>query len=146
MPFSIRSVTIIKPDNPNINNALKPIICYSVMRFEQTIPRKNAQKSHYNANNQDLIEHLELMDMKVEVLEYKDHTDYTKSKVEAITRRFQELNEYSPTCIITTDKDAVKLQEWVDEFRSIPIFSITYSFELDKNYELKRWISPRIMR
>ncbi len=43
-------------DNLNINNALRPIICYSVERFERTILRKNAQKSYYNANKQDLIE------------------------------------------------------------------------------------------
>ncbi|MCK5669078.1 MAG: hypothetical protein KAI15_08325, partial [Gammaproteobacteria bacterium] len=33
-------------DNPNINNALRAIICYPVGRFEGTILRENGQKSH----------------------------------------------------------------------------------------------------
>lgn len=98
------------------------------------------------ANNQDLIEHLESLDKVVEVLEYKDHANYNESRVKKIIERYHEVNEHSPTCIITTDKDAVKLQEWKSEFGTLPIFSITYSFELDKNHELKRWILPKIMR
>ena len=98
------------------------------------------------ANNKDIIEHLESLDKKVEVMRYKDHANYTKSKVNNIAQTFQNLNEQSPTCIITTQKDAVKLQEWKDELGSLPVFSITYSFVLDKNHELKRWILPRILR
>jgi tetraacyldisaccharide-1-P 4'-kinase len=98
------------------------------------------------ANNQDIIEHLESMDKKVEVMKYKDHANYKKGRVKNIVNQFQKLNEHSPTCIITTQKDAVKLQEWKDMLGSLPIFSITYSFVLDPKHEFKRWILPRIMR
>ena len=72
--------------------------------------------------------------------------DTIKRKVNSISSQFQKINKHSPTCIITTQKDAVKLEEWKDKLGSLPVFSITYSFVLDKNHELKRWILPRIMR
>ena len=97
-------------------------------------------------SNQDLKEHLALKDKQVEELEFKDHANYDKGRVKKIIHEFQALNKISATCIITTEKDAVKLSEWKDELSSIPIFSIRFSFELDKNHQLQRWILPRILQ
>ena len=98
------------------------------------------------ANNRDLIEHLESLDKKVVEMRFKDHADYTKNKVNSIVQRYEELSQQSSTCIITTQKDAVKLQEWSEKLGLLPVFSISFSFVLDKNHELKRWILPRILR
>ncbi|HAW51783.1 MAG TPA: tetraacyldisaccharide 4'-kinase [Flavobacteriales bacterium] len=98
------------------------------------------------ANNRDLIEHLESLDKKVVEMRFKDHADYTKNKVNSIVQRYEELSQHSSTCIITTQKDAVKLQEWSEKLGLLPVFSISFSFVLDKNHELKRWILPRILR
>ena len=71
----------------------------------------------------------------VKHLEYKDHHFYSSKDVEKIIEAWEEINS-SKKIILTTEKDAVRLQEFKDELQylSICYLPVEVSFHEGKKF------------
>ena len=96
------------------------------------------------ASNRELKKHILEMGVELEVMSFRDHARYSERRVDKILEKWHALNQISPTCIITTPKDAVKLREHEEDLQNIPIHYIDYSLELEDVHAFKRYVLPRV--
>lgn len=82
------------------------------------------------ANDESLIRHIKSKYGKVENYRLKDHIVYSDAIVSEIISRFRKLDGIGPSCIITTEKDVVKLTEFSERFRGIPLLVQGIKMEL----------------
>ena len=59
---------------------------------------------------------------------FKDHNNYDSSEIELIRKQFYETNSYS---VLTTQKDAVKLSNFIKEMDDIDIYYLKIALHLD---------------
>lgn len=68
---------------------------------------------------------------------FKDHKNYKLEDIQRIRKLFYESNSYS---VITTQKDAVKLQKYSTELDDIDIFYLKIKFQIDEEEKFKELI------
>lgn len=72
---------------------------------------------------------------------YADHKNYTLQEVQGIRKQFYDTNSYS---VLTTQKDAVKLNKFSKEFDDIDIYYLKIELVLDRNDEFEDLILKKI--
>lgn len=90
------------------------------------------------AYNSNFINHVKTIFEIVDVISLPDHATYNISLIERIKRRYSELLSQFISCIITTEKDAVKLREFMTEFEGIPVYVLPYEHDI---YEREEFLS-----
>jgi tetraacyldisaccharide 4'-kinase len=68
---------------------------------------------------------------------FRDHKNYTNKEVQEIRRKFYSTNSHS---VVTTEKDAVKLTQFVKEFDDIDIFFLKIEVKIDNENEFRNFI------
>ncbi len=71
---------------------------------------------------------------------FVDHKDYTHKEVQKIRKLFYSTNS---TCVITTQKDAVKLQDFKKELDDIDIYYLKIELMLDEEDKFRKEIINR---
>jgi len=69
------------------------------------------------ASPEQMLQDLERMTASVTPLSFSDHHDFRQTDIETITEAFRRVPE--PRCIVTTEKDATRLQPFADSFTQI---------------------------
>jgi tetraacyldisaccharide 4'-kinase len=82
------------------------------------------------ANNTTLTKKVAGLFENIESFNLPDHVEYDTSLIERITSRYQTLDQRFLTCIITTEKDAVKLMKFKSELKDVPILVLPYEHGL----------------
>jgi tetraacyldisaccharide 4'-kinase len=72
---------------------------------------------------------------------FRDHKDYTIDEIQKIRKTFYATNSHS---VITTEKDAVKLLNFSDEFDDIDIFYLKIGISFDKETEFQNFILDKL--
>jgi tetraacyldisaccharide 4'-kinase len=75
------------------------------------------------ANARPIIEYLNKSSMHYDMMRFGDHHHFSISDLEAIQRQFNHMPGHSK-CILTTEKDAVRLEKFKDMLESYPIYVI----------------------
>lgn len=75
------------------------------------------------ANPKPLKEHLALHADSYEMLRYADHHIFDSSDLKDIKQHFEKLNSANKV-ILTTEKDAVRLEKFVNELKDFPIYVV----------------------
>ncbi|MDZ7766698.1 MAG: tetraacyldisaccharide 4'-kinase [Melioribacteraceae bacterium] len=65
---------------------------------------------------------------------FRDHKSYTLKEIQSIRKEFYETNSYS---VITTQKDAVKLNAFSREFDDIDIYYLKIEMVVEEEEKLK---------
>jgi tetraacyldisaccharide 4'-kinase len=68
---------------------------------------------------------------------FVDHKDYTLKEVQRIRKEFYATNSHS---VVTTQKDAVKLMKYANEFDDIDIFYLKIELRLDEEDKFRNFI------
>lgn len=74
---------------------------------------------------------------------YPDHKNYTLEEVQGIRKKFYDTNSYS---VLTTQKDAVKLNKFKKEFDDIDLYYLKIDFKLDEQNRFEELILNTINR
>lgn len=90
------------------------------------------------AYNSNFINHVKTIFEIVDVISLPDHATYNNSLIERIKRRYSELLSQFICCVITTEKDAVKLREFITELEGIPVYILPYEHDF---YEREEFLS-----
>lgn len=77
----------------------------------------------------------------VQFLPFKDHHNYSQSDVREIVKAYRESRA---DMILTTEKDAVKLQPFTDELSPLPLFSLVMEMNVHQEQQWKFLLS-RVM-
>lgn len=72
---------------------------------------------------------------------FTDHKDYTLKEVQKIRKEFYSSNSQS---VVTTEKDAVKLIKYTNEFDDIDIFYLKIELKFDEEEKFKDFILNRL--
>lgn len=72
---------------------------------------------------------------------FKDHKNYTIKDVELIRKEFYSKNSHS---VITTEKDAVKLNTFAKELDDIDIYYLRIELEIDEKEEFEKYIQSKM--
>lgn len=72
---------------------------------------------------------------------FTDHKEYSLKEINLIRKKFYDTNSYS---VITTQKDAVKLQKYVKELDDIDIFYLHIEIEPENEEELNKMILNKL--
>ncbi len=145
-----KSLEIIKKIKPGLNQRVffseviydKPKPFFNGFDFEKV---KNTILVTGIVQPKPLEKHIISMGKSVQGISFKDHYDYTLDDVKQMASKLFSLPKHS--AIITTSKDAVKLQPLVKKLdSSIPIFEIpiTISVLFDQENELKQIITDHV--
>jgi len=73
---------------------------------------------------------------------FKDHKEYTLKEVEMIRKNFYSTNSHS---VLTTQKDAVKLQNFSIELDDIEIFYLKIELAFDQEKEFNQIINDKLL-
>lgn len=84
---------------------------------------KNALVVTGIASPTPLYEYLSSNDITVKKLRFPDHHSFTKTDIETIKKEFELLPEENKI-IITTEKDATRLKEFVSILKELPIYQV----------------------
>jgi tetraacyldisaccharide 4'-kinase len=85
---------------------------------------------------------LELNNINIENrLMFKDHKNYTEKDIELIRKEFYATNSHS---VITTEKDAVKLNTFSKELDDIDIYYLKIELEIDEKEELEAFFRSKL--
>lgn len=68
---------------------------------------------------------------------FRDHKNYSNKEVQEIRKKFYSTNSHS---VVTTEKDAVKLTKFANEFDDIDIFFLKIELKMDNESEFKEFI------
>ena len=68
---------------------------------------------------------------------FRDHKSYTLKEIQSIRKEFYESNSYS---VITTQKDAVKLNAFSKEFDDIDIYYLKIEMEVEEDDKVKEML------
>ncbi|NWF48934.1 MAG: tetraacyldisaccharide 4'-kinase [Ignavibacteriaceae bacterium] len=72
---------------------------------------------------------------------FRDHKDYTLKDIQLIRKQFYSTNSHS---VLTTEKDAVKLTNFKNEFDDIEIFYLKIELRVDDEISFKDFILEKI--
>lgn len=72
---------------------------------------------------------------------FRDHKNYTDKEIQLIRKEFYSSNAYS---VITTHKDAVKLQRYSKELDDIDIFYLQIELRMDEEDEFRNFIFNKL--
>jgi len=81
------------------------------------------------------------IDIKNKIL-YPDHKNYTLQEVQGIRKKFYDTNSYS---VLTTQKDAVKLNKYSKEFDDIDLYYLKIELKLDEQDKFEELILNTII-
>ncbi len=81
------------------------------------------------------------IDIKNKLL-YPDHKNYTLQEVQGIRKKFYDTNSYS---VLTTQKDAVKLNKFSKEFDDIDLYYLKIELKLDEQDKFEELILNTII-
>lgn len=68
---------------------------------------------------------------------FRDHKEYTLHEIKMIRQKFYSTNSYS---VVTTEKDAVKLSKFANEFDDIDIFYLKIEMKIENEKEFLNFI------
>lgn len=74
---------------------------------------------------------------------FRDHKFYTKEDIQNIRKKFYDLNTHS---VITTQKDAVRLYPFSNEFDDVDIYYLKIELKFDKQKEFDEFVLSRISK
>jgi len=97
------------------------------------------------AHGKDFYEYAATLTASSTHLNFQDHVNYDRPKIDKIVSKFKSLNGNSKTAIITTRKDAVKLQSFREELNNIPVFILDYKFQIHAYSQCIELIESKIM-
>jgi tetraacyldisaccharide 4'-kinase len=81
------------------------------------------------ANAKPITEHLNKSAMHYDMMRFADHHHFSISDLESIQHQFNQIPAHSK-CILTTEKDAVRLEKFRDALASYPIYVIPVQHQL----------------
>ena len=82
------------------------------------------------ANSSPIIEYLDKLNIQIKHLKYKDHFQYQKKDINKIIDNYKKEN--SEIIILTTEKDAQKMQEF-EELSRFPVYYLKVSIDFIRN-------------
>jgi tetraacyldisaccharide 4'-kinase len=121
---------ILKKINPNVNQ----FVFFTNIFYDHPHHIFNHESIRINdlkeavlvtgiANPASLENYLKQNNIHVQLKNYSDHYRFTKNDIQEIKQIFFNLNE-NQKAIITTEKDAMRLQEFKNDLKDVSIFSI----------------------
>ncbi len=81
----------------------------------------------------------------VEEFNLKDHVDYSDQLINRIIGRYEKMNDQFSACIITTEKDAVKLRNYGDKLKNLPVLILPFSHDIEDGESLILGVEDKIM-
>ena len=90
------------------------------------------------AYNNNFINYVKTIFEIVDVIALPDHATYNILLIERIKRRYSDLLSQFISCVITTEKDAVKLKEFKADLEGIPVYVLPYEHDF---YEKEEFLS-----
>ncbi len=119
-------------------------IFYSRIGYKEWIPLNNTESDHPIsrktillitgiANPKPLVQHLNSQGIKIEHLKFADHHQFDDFDYKVITGRFEKLNESKDAILLTTEKDAQRLD--LNKLKDIPTFYIPIDIVIEKEIE-----------
>ncbi|MFM7711134.1 MAG: tetraacyldisaccharide 4'-kinase [Ferruginibacter sp.] len=81
------------------------------------------------ANPKPIIQYLNKTSMHYNMMRFEDHHHFSISDLESIQRQFHQIPDDSK-CILTTEKDAVRLEKYRDVLESYPIYVIPVQHQI----------------
>ncbi|KUG27062.1 hypothetical protein ASZ90_003086 [hydrocarbon metagenome] len=71
-------------------------------------------------------------------MNFIDHKSYDSKEIQSIRKAFYDTNSYS---VITTQKDAVKLNTFSNEFDDIDIYYLKIELEIEEENEISEMLN-----
>lgn len=100
---------------------------------DQPISRKNILLVTGIANPKPLVQHLNSQGIKIEHLKFADHHQFDDFDYKVITGRFEKLNDKKDAILLTTEKDAQRLD--LNKLKDIPAFYIPIDIVIENETE-----------
>ena len=91
------------------------------------------------ANPNSLIKKLKRDGHKTTVMQFSDHHNYTKRDVNTILKQYNQDNS-AKKLILTTEKDAVKLKAFEEDFARTNIYIIPIETEIEEKEHFEKQI------
>jgi|YNPMSStandDraft_1061717.scaffolds.fasta_scaffold04676_2 tetraacyldisaccharide 4'-kinase len=117
---------------------IKKQVCYDLQDFHM----QNSLAVSGIANPESFFEILENNNITCSnKLIFRDHKSYNIKEIQKIRKKFYDTNSM---CVLTTEKDAVKLKDFNKELDDIPIYYLKIEIKLDEKENFEKFLFDKL--